>query len=67
MYYYADKQMKMADFEINDEALVAYLDGELDAARAAAVEAWYDASEENRKRLGEVDYILYVHDRSHEA
>lgn len=59
--------MKMADFEINDEALVAYLDGELDAARAAAVEAWYDASEENRKRLGEVYYILYVHDRINDA
>ena len=57
----------MADFEINDEALVAYLDGELDAARAAAVEAWYDASEENRKRLGEVYYILYVHDRINDA
>ena len=43
--------------------MAAYLRGELNAAEAAAVEAWYDASAANRKLLGEVYYILYVNDR----
>ena len=53
----------MADFQINEEVLTAYLSGGLNAAEAAAVEAWYDASGSNRKLLGEVYYILYVNDR----
>lgn len=53
----------MADFEINEETLVAYLSGELDAAQRAEVETWYDASAENRKLLGEIYRVLYVNDR----
>jgi len=53
----------MTDLQINEEVLTAYLRGELNAAEAAAVEAWYDASAANRKLLGEVYYILYVNDR----
>lgn len=53
----------MTNFQINEETLAAYLKGELDAASAASVEAWYDASAANRKLLGEVYYILYVNDR----
>jgi transmembrane sensor len=53
----------MADFQINEEVLTAYLSGGLNAAEAAAVEAWYDASGSNRKLLGEIYYILYVNDR----
>lgn len=67
LYYYADKQTEMADFEINEEALVAYLSGELDAAQRAAVEAWYDASPANRRLLGEIYRILYVNDRINDA
>lgn len=51
----------MANFEIDEEVLVAFLKGELDAAQAAAVEAWYDRSAANRRMLGQVYYILYVH------
>ena len=53
----------MERFQINEEVLVAYLKGELDAADAASVEAWYDGSAANRKLLGEVYYLLYVSDR----
>lgn len=53
----------MANFEIDEEVLVAFLKGELDAAQAAAVEAWYDRSAANRRMLGQVYYILYVSDR----
>lgn len=53
----------MAEFEINEEILAAYLSGELDARQRAAVEAWYDASPANRERLGEIYCMLYVNDR----
>lgn len=53
----------MTHSDINEETLIAYLKGELDPAQTAAVEAWYDASEENRKMLGDIYYILYVNDR----
>ena len=53
----------MADFEINEETLAAYLSGELDAQQRAAVEAWYDASPANRQRLGEIYRLLYLNDR----
>ena len=53
----------MTDLQINEEVLTAYLRGELNAAEAAAVEAWYDASAANRRLLGEIYYILYVNDR----
>ena len=43
----------MANFEIDEEVLVAFLKGELDAAQAAAVEAWYDRSAANRRMLGQ--------------
>ena len=57
----------MANFEIDEEVLVAFLKGELDAAQAAAVEAWYDRSPANRRMLGQVYYILYVSDRINDA
>ncbi len=53
----------MTNSQFNEETLIAYLQGELDAPMAAAVEEWYDASEENRKRLGEIYYLLSVNDR----
>ena len=53
----------MTNLQISDDVLAAFLRGELNAAEAAAVEAWYDASAANRKLLGEVYYILYVNDR----
>ena len=56
----------MANFEIDEEVLVAFLKGELDAAQAA-VEAWYDRSAANRRMLGQVYYILYVSDRINDA
>lgn len=52
---------------IDEEKMIAYLKGELDAAQSDEVEAWYDASEENRKQLGEVYYLLYVCDRIHDS
>lgn len=55
--------MKMADFEINEEILAAYLSGELDAEQRAAVEAWYDASPANRRLMGEIYRLLYLNDR----
>ncbi len=57
----------MANFEIDEEVLVAFLKGELDAAQAAAVEAWYDRSAANRRMLGQVYSILYVSDRINDA
>ena len=57
----------MANFEIDEVVLVAFLKGELDAAQAAAVEAWYDRSAANRRMLGQVYYILYVSDRINDA
>ena len=57
----------MANFEIDEEVLVAFLKGELDAAQAAAVEAWYDRAAANRRMLGQVYYILYVSDRINDA
>ena len=57
----------MANFEIDEEVLVAFLKGELDAAQAAAVEAWHDRSAANRRMLGQVYYILYVSDRINDA
>lgn len=57
----------MANFEIDEEVLVAFLKGELDAAQAAAVETWYDRSAANRRMLGQVYYILYVSDRINDA
>ena len=53
----------MTNLQISEEVLAAYLRGELNAAEAAAVEAWYDASAANRRLLGEIYYILYVNDR----
>lgn len=53
----------MTEIQINDEVLTAYLKGEIDATTAVAVEAWYDASAENRKLLGQLYYILFVNDR----
>lgn len=55
--------MKMADFEINEEILAAYLSGELDAEQRATVEAWYDASPANRRLMGEIYRLLYLNDR----
>lgn len=57
----------MSEFPINEEVLAAYLEGALSADAAAAVEAWYERSAANRRRLGEVYCILYVRDRIEDA
>lgn len=53
----------MTENQINEEVLASYLRGELEAADAAAVETWYEASAANRKKLGQVYYILFINDR----
>ena len=59
--------MEMTDFEINEETLAAYLSGDLDAERRAAVETWYDASAANRKLFGEIYYLLCLNDRINDS
>ena len=49
--------------QITEERLAAYLRGELPAAEAAEIEAWYDASPANRRTMGEVYRILCLNDR----
>lgn len=49
--------------QINEELLSAYIKGELSQNDATQVEDWYDASEENRKMLGDVYYLLFLNDR----
>lgn len=57
----------MGRIRIDDETLCAYLKGELDTANSEQVEAWYNLSETNRKRLGEIYYLLYLNDRINDA
>ncbi|MCC8034601.1 MAG: FecR domain-containing protein [Rikenellaceae bacterium] len=57
----------MTKFDITEELLVAYLRGELDDSANKAVEKWYDVGEANRKKLGDLYYILFVSDRIHDA
>ena len=52
---------------LDEETLAAYLRGDVDAETAAAVEAWYAASEANRRKLGEIYYILFLNDRVNDA
>lgn len=55
------------NLSVDEELLTAYLRGALDAETAEAVEAWYAASEANRRKLGEIYYILYLNDRANDA
>ena len=48
--------------DMNEALLIAYLDGSLSPEEMAAVESWYDASEENRKLLEQLYFILQLHD-----
>lgn len=48
--------------EINEAMLVAYLDGSLSPEQMAQIERWYDASEDNRKLLEQLYFILQLHD-----
>lgn len=48
--------------DMNEAMLIAYLDGSLSPEEMAAVESWYDASEENRKLLEQLYFILQLHD-----
>lgn len=51
--------------DMTEAMLVAYLDGSLSPEQMAAVERWYDASEENRKLLEQLYFILQLHDCSY--
>lgn len=49
---------------INEAVLLAFIDGKLPADEAAAVERWYDASEENRKMLEQLCFAVFLSDRA---
>lgn len=51
-------------FSINEAVLLAFIDGKLPADEAAAVERWYDASEENRKMLEQLCFAVFLSDRA---
>lgn len=48
---------------VNESRLMSYLNGELDSRQAAEVEAWYDASEENKRLLEHIYFMMFVGDR----
>ncbi|MBQ7855889.1 MAG: DUF4974 domain-containing protein [Alistipes sp.] len=49
--------------EMNEAKLVAFIDGSLSPEEMAEVEHWYDASDENRKTLEQLYFVLQLHDR----
>ena len=48
--------------DMSEALLVAYIDGSLSPEQMAEVERWYDASEENRKLLEQLYFVLRLHD-----
>lgn len=49
--------------EIDDNLLTAFLEGKLDEQTNREIENWYDASEENRRRLEALYFVLFTGDR----
>lgn len=47
----------------NDKTLVAYLNGELEDSEKQQVEEWMFSSEENKKQIEQLYYIMFVSDR----
>ena len=47
--------------EIDDNLLTEFLEGKLDEPANREIENWYDASEENRRRLEALYFVLIVH------
>ncbi len=64
MYYMCNVKRMKKDFTINEAVLLAFIDGKLSADEAAAVERWYDASEENRKTLEQLWFVVFLGDRA---
>ena len=49
--------------EIDDTLLIEFLGGKLDATTSAEVERWYDASDENRRRLERLYLVFFTGER----
>ena len=49
--------------EIDDNLLTEFLEGKLDEPTNREIENWYDASEENRRRLETLYFVLFAGDR----
>lgn len=49
--------------EIDDNLLTTFLEGKLDEQTNREIETWYDASEENRRRLEALYFVLFTGDR----
>lgn len=49
--------------EIDDTLLIEFLGGKLDASTSAEVERWYDASDENRRRLERLYLVFFTGER----
>lgn len=49
--------------EIDDMLLIEFLEGKLDAPTSAEVERWCDASDENRRRMERLYFILFAGER----
>ena len=49
--------------EIDDNLLTEFLEGKLDDPTNREIENWYDASEENRRRLETLYFVLFAGDR----
>ena len=48
--------------EISEAMLVDFIDGKLPPEQMAQVEQWYDASEQNRRSLEQLYYVVKLHD-----
>ena len=46
--------------EIDDNLLTEFLEGKLDEPANREIENWYDASEENRRRLEALYFVLFA-------
>ncbi len=49
--------------EIDDNLLTEFLEGKLDEPANREIENWYDTSEENRRRLEALYFVLFAGDR----
>lgn len=50
--------------DITEAMLVDFIDGKLSPEQMAQVERWYDESEENRRSLEQLYYVVKLHDMS---